>query len=536
MTLKKLRDHPDTQGIPVIFISSLDSDDHEGQGLRLGAVDYITKPFNPGIVLARIKTQLELKQARDRLHNQNQWLEAEVNRRVQENLLIQDVALTSLTQLAEARDDNTGNHILRTCTYIEILARQLMNQPRYAAELTEQKIRTIVKAAPLHDIGKIGIPDAILLKPGKLSAGEFDIIKTHCQIGARILLVEDNQTNQEVTYQLLEAFGVTIEIVENGLVALEMVKKNPYDLILMDVQMPVMDGLQATAAIRQLPGRQNVPIIAMTANAYAEDRQKCLNAGMNDHLPKPVSPDLLYGMLVNWLEPVQRDANETSNGLAAISKPGPSQPPEPISPATLMHQLSLIPGLDVVTGLQMLQGDSDLYIRILGQFIDLHENEPTQILQALHLHDLKTIQHVTHTLRGSAGTLGAKAIQESAASLEKMTRTNPDPTDPAYVRQIEHLTSAWSDVVQGYRKAVGDKDVNTPVAESTPENPMQVRHILQELHRLLSANDTDVNEQILQAKALLLRSMGDDAQVLEKQILNFDYEDALRTLELYLKC
>jgi len=160
-----------------------------------------------------------------------------------------------------------------------------MNQPRYAAELTEQKIRTIVKAAPLHDIGKIGIPDAILLKPGKLSAGEFDIIKTHCQIGARILLVEDNQTNQEVTYQLLEAFGVTIEIVENGLVALEMVKKNPYDLILMDVQMPVMDGLQATAAIRQLPGRQNVPIIAMTANAYAEDRQKCLNAGMNDHLP-----------------------------------------------------------------------------------------------------------------------------------------------------------------------------------------------------------------------------------------------------------
>jgi len=117
-----------------------------------------------------------------------------------------------------------------------------------------------------------------------------------------------------------------------------------------------------------------------------------------------------------------------------------------------------------------------------------------------------------------------------------MIRTNPDPTDPAYVRQIEHLTSAWSDVVQGYRKAVGDKDVNTPVAESTPENPMQVRHILQELHRLLSANDTDVNEQILQAKALLLRSMGDDAQVLEKQILNFDYEDALRTLELYLKC
>lgn len=194
MTLRKLRLHPATQDIPVIFISSLDSDDHEGQGLSLGAVDYITKPFKPGIVLARIKTQLELKQARDRLRNQNQWLEAEVNRRVQENLLIQDVALISLNQLAEARDDNTGNHILRTCTYIEILARQLMSQPRYEFELTEQKIRTIVKAAPLHDIGKIGIPDAILLKPGKLSAEEFEIIKTHCQIGARTLRGAINQS------------------------------------------------------------------------------------------------------------------------------------------------------------------------------------------------------------------------------------------------------------------------------------------------------------------------------------------------------
>lgn len=193
-TLKKLRDHPATQDIPVIFISSLDSDDDEGKGLRLGAVDYIAKPFKPSIILARIKSQLELKKARDRLHDQNQWLEAEVSRRVQENQLIQDVALLSLTQLAEARDDNTGNHILRTCMYVDILARNLMRQPRYAAELTERTIRTIVKAAPLHDIGKIGIPDAILLKPGKLTAEEFEIIKTHCQIGARTLRGAINQS------------------------------------------------------------------------------------------------------------------------------------------------------------------------------------------------------------------------------------------------------------------------------------------------------------------------------------------------------
>ena len=351
--------------------------------------------------------------------------------------------------------------------------------------------------------------------------------------GARILLAEDNQVNQEVTCQLLEAFGATIEIAENGLEALEMVKKRRYDLILMDVQMPVMDGLQATAAIRQLPGWQTVPIIAMTANAYGEDRQKCLNAGMNDHLPKPVSPDLLYGMLINWLEPVQRNAEDPTRALR--SEPSTSQPQVPHPFAARIEQLSAIPGLDVVAGLQMLQGDQDLYIRITGQFVDLHEHESTKILQALQNHDLKTIQHVAHTLRGSAGTLGAKAIQEAAAGLEIMARANQDPTDPAYAGQIEHLAAALSAVAQGYRMAVEDRDASTSLVKSAPEDPDHVRHVLQELHRLLLASDAEVNEQIVQVRALLFRSMGDDAQVLENQILNFDYTDALRTLEQHLK-
>jgi len=215
-TLEKLRKQPQTQDIPVIFITSLDSDDDEGRGLRLGAVDYITKPFKPGIVLARVRTQLELKKARDRLHDQNQWLEAEVNRRVRENQLIQDVALLSLTQLAEARDDNTGYHILRTCNYIEILARNLMRQPRYAAELTEQTIRTMVKAAPLHDIGKIGIPDAILRKPGKLTPEEFEIIKTHCQIGARTLRGAINQSFTLNPSLSMDARLTALEFVEQA--------------------------------------------------------------------------------------------------------------------------------------------------------------------------------------------------------------------------------------------------------------------------------------------------------------------------------
>lgn len=186
-TLLRLRQEPRFRDIPVIFISSLDSDLDEDKGFRLGAVDYIIKPFKPVLVKARVNVQLELKLARDRLRDQNHWLEAEVNRRMKENLIIQDATMISLTQLAETRDDNTGNHILRTCRYIEVLARRLQKMPEYEQVLSEAVIERIVKAAPLHDIGKIGIPDAILLKNGRLDDEEFEVIKKHAQLGANAL-------------------------------------------------------------------------------------------------------------------------------------------------------------------------------------------------------------------------------------------------------------------------------------------------------------------------------------------------------------
>jgi len=374
------------------------------------------------------------------------------------------------------------------------------------------------------------MPPAIGLQSNNL---EFDP-RLQARQGARILLAEDNKVNQEVTCQLLEAFGVTIEIADNGQEALELAKMHHYDLILMDVQMPVMDGLQATIAIRQLPGCQTVPIIAMTANAYAEDRQRCLNAGMNDHLSKPVSPELLYGMLVNWLEPDQQNGIQSAGESLSTSRSGSGQSQNPMPSDAVLEQLSAIPGLDVISGIQMLQGEVDLYIRILGQFIDLHEYEPAKIREALLQHDLKTIQHVAHTLRGSAGTLGADAVQEAAKILEKMARANQNPADPVYEQQIEQLAAVLTGLVRGYRTAVGNRAAGVPVTDSKPEDTRQIRQILQKFHRLLSANDAEVNEQIVPAKEILLRFMGDDAHLLEKQILNFDYEDALHTLEPYL--
>jgi len=185
--LAKLQEDEQTRDLPVIFVTALDDEVDEERGLGLGAVDYITKPVKPAVVLARVRTHLDVKQARDRLKSQNVWLEAEVTRRMRENLLIQDISLCALAQLAETRDSDLGNHIARTQAYVEILARKLQSHSHFAAELDEVCLSRIVKASPLHDIGKVGIPDYILLKPGKLTPEEWEIMKTHCRIGGETI-------------------------------------------------------------------------------------------------------------------------------------------------------------------------------------------------------------------------------------------------------------------------------------------------------------------------------------------------------------
>ena len=182
-TLSGIRENPDNLDIPVIYITALDSLADEEKGFSLGAVDYITKPFRGPVVLERIRVHLELKQAKDLLKDRNDWLQAEVDRRVKENRIIHDLALNMITQLVETRDTDTANHILRTKKYIGILAGHLRKMPKYCDELSDERLDSIISASALHDIGKIGIPDSILLKPGRLTPEEFEIMKTHCRIG-----------------------------------------------------------------------------------------------------------------------------------------------------------------------------------------------------------------------------------------------------------------------------------------------------------------------------------------------------------------
>lgn len=182
--LQTLREDPLTREVPVIFVSALSEEEDEAKGLALGAADYISKPVRPAIVLARVRAQLELRQARARLVDQNHWLETEVERRMRQNQVVEDVTLRALASLAEVRDNETGAHIVRTQNYVRVLAEALAVRPEFSATLTPQMIRNYTRAAPLHDIGKVGIPDSILQKPGKLEPAEWEIMKTHAKLGS----------------------------------------------------------------------------------------------------------------------------------------------------------------------------------------------------------------------------------------------------------------------------------------------------------------------------------------------------------------
>lgn len=197
---RQLKSRAETRDIPVIFLTTLNATEDETRGMVLGAADYINKPVNPPVVLVRVANHLRLKAASDFLKDKNAFLENEVARRTAEVRAVQDVTVHALASLAETRDNETGNHIRRTQNYVKALAEHLKDHPRFAPALDEHSRRLLYQSAPLHDIGKVGIPDAILLKPGRLTPEEYEIVKTHTTLGRDAIQRAEDQLGVDVPF------------------------------------------------------------------------------------------------------------------------------------------------------------------------------------------------------------------------------------------------------------------------------------------------------------------------------------------------
>ncbi len=197
---KILKDDPSTRDIPIIFLTAMSATGDETKGLEMGAADFITKPVNPPVVKARVASQLQAKAGADFLRDKAQYLEMEVRKRTQELAAIQDVTILAMASLAETRDNDTGNHIRRTQYYIQLLANQLREHARFKHFLDDHVIAMLFKSAPLHDIGKVGIPDRILLKPGRFEPDEFAIMKTHCKLGRDAIQHAEDQLGLVVDF------------------------------------------------------------------------------------------------------------------------------------------------------------------------------------------------------------------------------------------------------------------------------------------------------------------------------------------------
>jgi CheY-like chemotaxis protein len=235
--------------------------------------------------------------------------------------------------------------------------------------------------------------------------------------GARLLLVEDNEINQQVAREILEGAGLNVTVVNNGQEAVNAVKENNYDAVLMDVQMPVMDGYTATREIRNLKSEiRNVPVIAMTAHAMAGDEDKSLQAGMNGHVTKPIDPDQLFATLQKWIKPSEKRA-ATQAPVVSVE---PSGEAKGVSIEEGLPES--LPGFDLADGLKRLLGNKKLYRKLLLDFATGYCKAGIEIREALDAKDFDRAHSLVHNLKGLAGNLSAKDLQAVAVNMEKLVK------------------------------------------------------------------------------------------------------------------
>lgn len=333
--------------------------------------------------------------------------------------------------------------------------------------------------------------------------------------GAKILLVEDNEVNQEVAIELLQDAGFVVDLAENGRIALAKVKTNDYDLVLMDMQMPEMDGISATIQLRQDPDYQTLPIVAMTANVMQGDRDRCLSAGMNDHVAKPIEPEDLWNTLLKWIPPQSSKRESAETPVPAIAKPE--------NPVTIPTD---IPGLNICEGLRRVLGKKSLYLSMLRKFVSGQKNFAQQFIQAWEVGDYKLAERLAHTLRGVAGNIGAAEIQAAASTLETAVKNEVSPGE------IEAFLLALRQPLETLIDQLEIKLAPEVVTATVDIDLAKLTEVCHQLSHLLLENDAEAAEVLQDNTDLLKNAFPQGYSAIADAVNSFDFDAAHAALLL----
>ncbi|MBF0187649.1 MAG: response regulator, partial [Magnetococcales bacterium] len=334
--------------------------------------------------------------------------------------------------------------------------------------------------------------------------------------GARILVVEDNKLNQQVALELLRQANVHVTLAHDGKQAVETVDTGDFDGVLMDIQMPVMDGLTATREIRKSHEKSALPILAMTANAMSGDRELCMDAGMQDHIAKPVNPDELYSKLARWIQPTRPEPLQREHAV--------SDTPSDTSSETLPE----IEGVDLSSGLRRLGGNLSSYKDLLNKFRINQRDTCTEIRQAIAAEDSATAERLAHTLKGLSATIGAVSVSEKSLALETVIKQNtPDDADRLLNELETALTSLLQAIEEGMPAPTQATEDDVPAQNESSGAVAQRTALLKQAAEQLSFFDASVD---ITLDALLKMGMPDEMRdtidTISKCVEQYDYERA----------